>query len=100
MQRRPGSPAARLPCCRDATSSTACAAAICAPCRCDALDACAPLPVCSSCLQVPILSNLSEQQLFQLARCMANRSFGAGEVVFRQGEAGDTFYVVEEGSFR
>ncbi|EFN52025.1 hypothetical protein CHLNCDRAFT_54794 [Chlorella variabilis] len=48
---------------------------------------------------VPILSNLSEQQLFQLARCMANRSFGAGEVVFRQGEAGDTFYVVEEGSF-
>ncbi|KAI3430680.1 hypothetical protein D9Q98_005269 [Chlorella vulgaris] len=49
--------------------------------------------------RVPILLNLSEQQLFQLARCMANRSFEAGEVVFRQGEVGQEFYVVEEGSF-
>ena len=50
--------------------------------------------------QVPILLNLSEHQLFQLARCMANCSFTAGEVVFWQGEAGDTFYVVEEGTFK
>jgi CRP-like cAMP-binding protein len=49
---------------------------------------------------VPILLNLSEQQLFQLARCMSNRSFEAGQAVFLRGDAGDTFFVVEEGSFR
>ena len=54
----------------------------------------------SSSLQVPILSNLSEQQLFQLAGCMSNREFAAGQDVFRKGEEGDTFYIVEEGFFR
>lgn len=51
-------------------------------------------------MQVPILSNLTEQQLFQLAGCMSNCEFGAGQVVFRKGERGDTFYVVQEGNFR
>ncbi|KAI7838861.1 hypothetical protein COHA_007362 [Chlorella ohadii] len=50
--------------------------------------------------KVPILSNLSEQQLFQLAGCMSNREFAAGQDVFRKGEEGDTFYIVEEGFFR
>ncbi len=49
---------------------------------------------------MPILSNLSEQQLFQLAGCMSNREFAAGQDVFRKGEEGDTFYIVEEGFFR
>ena len=50
--------------------------------------------------QVPILSNLTEPQLLQLARCMSHRDFAGGQVVFRQGDPGDTFYVVEEGTFR
>ena len=49
---------------------------------------------------MPILSNLSEQQLFQLAGRMANREYGSGQEVFRKGEEGDTFYIVEEGTFR
>jgi CRP-like cAMP-binding protein len=31
---------------------------------------------------------------------MVNREFKAGEPVFSKGDAGDTFYVVEEGTFR
>lgn len=48
---------------------------------------------------VPILSNLSERQLFELAHAMKQRSFAEGEVLFRQGDPGDTFFVVEEGEF-
>lgn len=66
-------------------ASTHCPAALC-------------LPGCPA--QVPILSNLSEQQLFQLAGCMSNREFASGQEVFRKGEEGDTFYIVEEGFFR
>ena len=38
--------------------------------------------------RVPILFNLSEAQLLQLAKCMAPRSFATGDVVFRKGDAG------------
>lgn len=48
---------------------------------------------------MPILSNLTEQQLFQLAGCMVSKAYGAGETVFQKGDTGDTFYVVEEGKF-
>ena len=50
--------------------------------------------------QVPILSNLTEQQLFQLAGAMEERPYAAGADVFKKGDEGDTFYVVTEGSFR
>lgn len=50
--------------------------------------------------QAPILCNLTEQQLFQLAGCMSTRAFSAGQRVFAKGDPGDTFYVVEEGLFR
>ncbi|GAB4820005.1 hypothetical protein N2152v2_007051 [Parachlorella kessleri] len=49
--------------------------------------------------KVPILFNLSEQQLFQLAGCMHSIDFAEGDVVFRQGDPGDSFYVVEDGTF-
>ncbi len=38
--------------------------------------------------QVPVLFALREPQLFELARCMRNHSVAAGQVVFRQGDAG------------
>lgn len=38
--------------------------------------------------RVPILYNLSEAQLLQLAKCMMPRSLAAGEVVFHKGDTG------------
>jgi hypothetical protein len=38
--------------------------------------------------KVPVLFALSEQQLFELARCMKNHSISAGQMVFRQGDPG------------
>lgn len=38
--------------------------------------------------QVPVLFALRETQLFELARCMRNHIVVAGQVVFRQGDAG------------
>ncbi|KAG7671492.1 hypothetical protein Ndes2526B_g09344 [Nannochloris sp. 'desiccata'] len=49
--------------------------------------------------KVPILSNLSERQLFELARRVKSVQFSAGDVLFRQGDPGDSFYVVEDGCF-
>lgn len=49
--------------------------------------------------KVPILSNLSERQLFELARRVVSVEFAAGSVLFKQGDPGDSFYVVEEGKF-
>lgn len=49
--------------------------------------------------KVPILSNLSESQLFALARCMRAVEYVPGQVVFREGDPGDTFFVVEDGQF-
>lgn len=46
-----------------------------------------------------MLFNLSEQQLWQLARTMGEGRYRKGEVVFRQGDPGDFFYVVREGQF-
>eukprot|EP00887_Chlorella_sp_A99_P000268 scaffold13.g268.t1 len=47
----------------------------------------------------PVLVNLSQAQLFELARRMTRLEFKAGDVVFRKGDPGSTFYVVEEGLF-
>ena len=49
--------------------------------------------------KVPILSNLSERQLFELARRVISKEFAAGEVLFNAGDPGDSFYVVEHGLF-
>lgn len=49
--------------------------------------------------QVPVLLNLSEPQLLRLAAAMTSVAFAPGEVVFRAGDAGDAFFVVEEGAF-
>lgn len=49
--------------------------------------------------KVPILCNLSEGQLLELAQHMTSIGYEKGDVVFKQGDTGDTFYVVETGSF-
>ena len=47
--------------------------------------------------KVPILANLNEKQLFDLARTVVPVEFESGQVLFRQGDPGDSFYVVQEG---
>ena len=50
--------------------------------------------------KVPLFASLSERDLEQLAQVAVPRSYDAGEAVFREGDSGDTHYVVREGSVR
>jgi CRP/FNR family cyclic AMP-dependent transcriptional regulator len=50
--------------------------------------------------RVPLFADLSERDLAQLAQVAVPRSYEAGEAVFREGDSGDTCYVVREGSVR
>ncbi len=43
--------------------------------------------------------NLNERQLWQLARVMGQTRYTAGQMVFMKGDPGDTFYIVQEGTF-
>jgi CRP/FNR family cyclic AMP-dependent transcriptional regulator len=47
---------------------------------------------------VPFLAGLGPEELALLAGCARNVHFGAGDVLFREGEPADTFYVVRQGS--
>jgi CRP/FNR family transcriptional regulator len=49
---------------------------------------------------VPAFSALAEEDLGQVVDVIVPRSFGAGEVVFREGDEGDTCYVVRLGQAR
>jgi CRP/FNR family transcriptional regulator, cyclic AMP receptor protein len=49
---------------------------------------------------VPAFSVLAEEDLVQVVDVTVPRTFGAGEVVFREGDAGDTCYVVRTGQAR
>ena len=49
---------------------------------------------------VPLLAPLSPSERDELARRSRTVDFGAGEAVIRQGEPGDSFYVVAEGQVR
>jgi CRP-like cAMP-binding protein len=49
---------------------------------------------------VPAFSALAEEDLGQVVDVTVPRSFGAGEVVFREGDEGDTCYVVRLGQAR
>lgn len=49
--------------------------------------------------QVPILYNLTEHQLWQLAGVLQSETVAKDQVVFRQGEPGDKFYIIQEGIF-
>ena len=49
---------------------------------------------------VPAFSALADEDLAQVADVTVPRSFGAGEVVFREGDEGDTCYIVRSGQAR
>jgi CRP-like cAMP-binding protein len=48
--------------------------------------------------EVPFLAGLGADQLELLAGCARNVHFDDGELLFREGEPADTFYVVRQGS--
>src|ERR671933_2830530 len=50
--------------------------------------------------RVPLFADLTERDLTQLAQVAVPRTYEAGEAVFREGDSGDTCYVVREGSVR
>jgi CRP/FNR family transcriptional regulator len=50
--------------------------------------------------RVSLFADLSERDLQQLSQVAVPRSYQAGEAVFREGDTGDTCYVVREGSVR
>jgi CRP/FNR family transcriptional regulator, cyclic AMP receptor protein len=50
--------------------------------------------------RVPVFEALGEDDLRQVAEVAVPRSFGAGSVIFREGDASDTCYVVRSGHAR
>jgi CRP/FNR family transcriptional regulator len=50
--------------------------------------------------RVSIFTDLSEPQLLDLASVAVPRRWSSGEVIFREGDTGDTCYVVQDGSVR
>jgi CRP/FNR family transcriptional regulator len=50
--------------------------------------------------QVPVFSTLIADDLSAVAEVIVPRTFRAGEVVFREGDTGDTCYLVRAGHFR
>lgn len=47
---------------------------------------------------VPVFEGLAQPELELVAGCGSNASFRAGELLFRDGEEADTFYVLRRGS--
>jgi CRP/FNR family transcriptional regulator len=50
--------------------------------------------------QVPAFATLITEDLSAVAEVIVPRRFGAGELVFREGDTGDTCYLVRAGHFR
>jgi CRP-like cAMP-binding protein len=48
--------------------------------------------------EVPLLAGMRQQDFELLAGCASNVRFEAGEVLFREGDAADTFYVIRGGT--
>src|SRR3989338_486639 len=49
---------------------------------------------------VPLFAGLSEVELRQVAQVAVPRSYAAGEVILREGDPGDTCYVLRSGRAR
>jgi CRP-like cAMP-binding protein len=47
---------------------------------------------------VPLFSELSEEELAQVARLFKQRSFAPGETVAKEGSGGGAFYLIESGT--
>jgi CRP/FNR family cyclic AMP-dependent transcriptional regulator len=50
--------------------------------------------------QIPLLRGLSLEVLSQLTRSLRRRTFQRGEVIFHQGDAGDTLHLVQSGRIK
>ena len=50
--------------------------------------------------RVSLFADLSERELEELAQVAVPRSWLAGEVIFREGDSGDTCYVIRDGAVR
>jgi CRP/FNR family cyclic AMP-dependent transcriptional regulator len=50
--------------------------------------------------RVPLFADLTERDLAELAQVAVPRSYEPGQAVFREGDTGDTCYVVREGCVR
>src|SRR3954465_9694970 len=50
--------------------------------------------------RVPLFADLSEREVEQLAQVAVPRTYEPGEAVCREGDSGDTCYIVREGSVR
>ena len=48
--------------------------------------------------QVPILSQLTEYEILTIADALQEDSFKDGSVICKQGDSGDTFYIIKEGT--
>ena len=48
--------------------------------------------------QVPFFEGMSEDAIALIAGCGSNVRFEAGETIFRQGDAADTFFVIRHGT--
>jgi len=49
--------------------------------------------------QVPILASLNQQQLYSVSQLLTLVEYKAGTTVFKKGDVGDAFYIVESGHF-
>jgi len=49
-------------------------------------------------LEVPVFAGLTPDQLEFVAGCASNARFRDGEMLFREGDQADTFYVIRHGS--
>ena len=47
--------------------------------------------------RIPLLKDVPPEALGQLARCLRRRTFHRGEVIFHQGDPGDTMHLVRSG---
>src|SRR3954464_4371367 len=50
--------------------------------------------------RTPIFRTLTPDQVAELAKVAVPRSYPAGQVIFREGDAGDTCFVVREGAVK
>ncbi len=48
--------------------------------------------------QIPLFESMEEADLVVLANKLSSKSFAEGDVIFAQGDKGDTMYVIEEGA--
>lgn len=48
--------------------------------------------------QIPLFESMDDADLALLAHKLAPKSFGAGDVIFAQGDEGDAMYLIEEGA--